>query len=548
MSNRANAATGTKAPAEEENKSSGREVAETVVFVVVLVMLLKLFVAEAFVIPTGSMAETLWGHQKLFTCVECDHQFPVNSADEVEPNQLGMQQRVVGYTCPNCRYRSTADAIKRTQREIPNASSGDRVLVFKPQYHLNEPRRFDVPVFKYPEAPQRDYVAMNYIKRLIGLPGETIAISQGNVYATTALTYPADELTENGELRFPQPDRKQDLWNLEYTYPQSYSENDLLAKHDFRILRKSPVKMLALSRLVFDNDHQPKSLIGRGRPRWFPEHPTKWSMDDAKAPKRFAGQGEERIWLRYQHLIPNWNDPATPTEPRVITNFMGYNAGEELPGKRGPSFENEPNKWVGDLMLECDAVVGAGAQELILELSKSVDRFQAKFDLKAGTCTLVRVRATGAEDLTTIPSGVQSAGTYQLRFANYDDALTVWVNGKPLDFGPAAQYPPVLAPLEYDAEDTSKEGWVRANDLQQPASIGVIGPVAVEHLKLFRDTYYTSRSKVETYYVQPGHYFCLGDNSAASADSRSWGLVPERLLLGRALLVYYPLSRAGLIE
>src|SRR5262245_38191131 len=46
-------------------KDSSREIAETVVFVVVLVLLLKTFIAEAFVIPTGSMASTLWGYQKV---------------------------------------------------------------------------------------------------------------------------------------------------------------------------------------------------------------------------------------------------------------------------------------------------------------------------------------------------------------------------------------------------------------------------------------------------------------------------------------------------
>src|SRR5262245_55968586 len=51
--------------------SSGREVVETVVFVVVLVLLLKSFAAEAFVIPTGSMAETLYGYQKEVTCPSC---------------------------------------------------------------------------------------------------------------------------------------------------------------------------------------------------------------------------------------------------------------------------------------------------------------------------------------------------------------------------------------------------------------------------------------------------------------------------------------------
>ena len=40
--------------------------------------------------------------------------------------------------------------------------------------------------------------------------------------------------------------------------------------------------------------------------------------------------------------------------------------------------------------------------------------------------------------------------------------------------------------------------------------------------------------------MQPGHYLCLGDNSTESSDSRDWGAVPERLMLGRALMVYYP--------
>jgi len=51
-----------------------------------------------------------------------------------------------------------------------------------------------------------------------------------------------------------------------------------------------------------------------------------------------------------------------------------------------------------------------------------------------------------------------------------------------------------------------------------------------------------------TLYVQPNHYLCLGDNSPESSDSRVWGLVPNRLLLGRALLVYYPFGRAGRIR
>jgi hypothetical protein len=48
---------------------------------------------------------------------------------------------------------------------------------------------------------------------------------------------------------------------------------------------------------------------------------------------------------------------------------------------------------------------------------------------------------------------------------------------------------------------------------------------------------------VTTLYVQPDHYLCLGDNSPESSDGRAWGLVPKRLLLGRALAVYFPIGR-----
>src|SRR4051794_7520638 len=60
----------------EEPKDSVREVIETVVFVVVLVLLLKTFLAEAFVIPTGSMATTLLGYHRNVTCEQCGYRFP----------------------------------------------------------------------------------------------------------------------------------------------------------------------------------------------------------------------------------------------------------------------------------------------------------------------------------------------------------------------------------------------------------------------------------------------------------------------------------------
>lgn len=49
-------------------------------------------------------------------------------------------------------------------------------------------------------------------------------------------------------------------------------------------------------------------------------------------------------------------------------------------------------------------------------------------------------------------------------------------------------------------------------------------------------------SPTEAFTVPPADYFALGDNSAHSSDSRFWGTVPARNVIGRGLFVYYPFT------
>lgn len=57
-------------------------------------------------------------------------------------------------------------------------SDGDNLIVDKISYRFNEPKRYDIIVFPY-QYEEKKY----YIKRIIGLPGETVSIDDlGNIY------------------------------------------------------------------------------------------------------------------------------------------------------------------------------------------------------------------------------------------------------------------------------------------------------------------------------------------------------------------------------
>ncbi len=62
---------------------------------------------------------------------------------------------------------------------VPTFQNGDYLIVDKISYRLSEPKRFDVTIFRYPLDPQKFF-----IKRIVGLPNETVDI-KGNVVTIT---------------------------------------------------------------------------------------------------------------------------------------------------------------------------------------------------------------------------------------------------------------------------------------------------------------------------------------------------------------------------
>jgi signal peptidase I len=60
---------------------------------------------------------------------------------------------------------------------MDNIKPKDRIIAFRLSYIFQAPKRFDIVVFRFPDNRQ-----VLYVKRIIGLPGETVTIRGGKVY------------------------------------------------------------------------------------------------------------------------------------------------------------------------------------------------------------------------------------------------------------------------------------------------------------------------------------------------------------------------------
>jgi signal peptidase I len=482
------------------NFESFRETVESIAVAFMLAFIFKTFLVEAFVIPTGSMAPTLQGQHRDITCPQCRFQYRFGFRPErplAEP------------TCPNCEF-----TINNPGTEYP-VHSGDRILVNKFLYDFNAPQRWDVIVFKYPEDAKT-----NYIKRLIGLPGEQLEIRHGDIFTTKLV---------NGELS---------------------GNEEIARKPDHR-------KLQAMLQEVYDNDFLHEGFVQRGWPlRWqdwsAPTQPAQWQATESGREYQLAQAKPDQAWLRYQHFSPwpnDWHFYLAETgqfplpEPRKITDQYAYN-------------DDPYSDWVGDLALQAEITTTGDEGEITLELIKGGKAFHAILDLKAGQA---RLEIPDLPSFKPEPVNItwQGAGTHQVFFANVDQQLWLLIDGVPV-FDIAASVYPDLHNNNFD--ETIPQRGVNYPTDYSPVGIAVRGtPATVRHLRILRDVYYLnhtelSRRNSPVRLVRPiklldsanddeDQFLMLGDNSPASSDSRYWlkqSFVERRQLIGKAIFIFWP--------
>lgn len=520
-------------------RDANRDTVESVVIAFVLAFLFRTFAAEAFVIPTGSMAPTLMGRHKAFICAQCGIQYQVNEREVPQGWVRGEEGQ--GGVCPNCQFpnavrREGEPASQPAPPSVWGAAGpwlgeavgahpplkGDRILVAKVPYLCGEPRRWDVAVFKYPLGAKTAF-----IKRLVGMPNEMLVLQGGDV-----LTMAPGTLAEFRRSLAQRPGHEHLAADPD-SEPLTLAEVEALRrKQKLQIQRKPPGKVLAMLQTVHDNDYLVPLAHQRGLPhRWQvqpAEGPNRWQPENEQ--RSFHVKGGEDSWLIYQHYLPTpalWKTllarRLTPEErrqlrPRLITDLYAYNAGLRFRSVGGHD-ENAGGwlwttvnrdwcglHWVGDLALECDFLVESDRGSIVLELVEGGVVFTCKLDVASGKAVLACSALTNFRPTAKTP--LQGPGQYRLRFANVDDQLHLWVNENLAEFSETTAYP-------YLANHVPTE-----RDLV-PVRIGASGGLdaRASSIRVLRDIYYVPTYEPNSYHAAIYRKWPPGDAISAYTET-----------------------------
>jgi signal peptidase I len=521
--------------------SESGQIKETLISVIIafiMAFVFRAFVIEAFIIPTGSMAPTLLGQHERMQSPQTGYNWAA-----------GPQQLIDGETAQPIQHVLTHDPMTREfmERHDVRRQAGDRILVFKYLYSIYDPRRFDVVVFKAPHTPQQ-----NYIKRLIGLPGEMIALVDGDVFARRP---PAGEALAPGI----------NTWTLP----------------GWQVQRKPERQQRAVWQDVFSSEYQPLTAVRDDQHRIF-RSPwlggAGWSIE-GRRDYDYDGPGPTTLSWDNQAL----GDDQRPRWP--IDDFCAYN---DSPGIGG---QNPNNAYaVSDINIRCGVEPRSGPVDASAVIRSRGHEFRADLKGKTVTLRMGQLGPAGSDgqpaapsswtvlETKPLPEGIEPGRVTNIEFWHADQSLWLWVDGRLIAKGeynwtPQERVKYALGTTVEQVMDAYKSK--HDNPLGNPANYRQArvwwefsgGALTLHRVGLQRDIFYEPSSPnrdpepprathpATTMALGPDHFFVCGDNSPSSLDARLWGppdpwvkatidptagVVPRDLMIGRAFFVYFP--------
>ncbi len=520
---------------------------EAVVVAIVLAVIIRHFAMEAFVIPTGSMAPTLKGLHVDADCPNCGYDFAVAFP---EPDEDGIwrdfqgigrdairvtaacQKEGCGHVeertiqsnefhngvahvdCTECGEKVKVDQADR-ERTNPRIATilrpdcicgfafdlgvtpsevrgGNKILVNKFVYKFRDPRRFEVMVFKNPADP-----AKTFIKRVIGLPGETMVLRDGDVYVRRTRTVDGGEGGVSEE---------------------TFDEIVTKPRHVQEILLQPVYDMSSVEER-------------KGRTPPWDTYDQSWNVEkvvEGKIPiSEFTrlecdAVGPRESWVDYS---------------REIDDFYAYNSRDDFGG-------GSSRHTVGDLRVTLDVTMNGPEGGVMVEIRED-DRSYRLFlrgtgpDELAQTALLIDGRAkTGTQNEAL---KLEAKRSYRVVLENIDDRVRASVDGKRVLSVETFPWG-YIVPNDPD-KTTTRDSGVR---------LGVRGDGAVfENVTIQRDVYYTTNGiSRDVFDIGPDEFVVLGDNSPNSQDSRKWSKpgVPRSYIVGRAFTVFWPIFDFKMIK
>ena len=549
----------------------------------------RFYVAEPFKIPSGSMEPTLFGHE--------------DYGDRIVTNKLAYESKwhcagmagialalvVIGFFASRAyrRFRSMVLGVLIFAGTV--AGFG---FAFARDAIAGDPQRFDVVVFQYDTfwARSKDEERgrlqtttksqkINYIKRLVGLPGDRLKIAGGDLWLYDKKDYNY-KIVRKWETR---GDALQDelwypvalAWTGDVYKDATADERERIAvpwngaeRGQPGIVRNS--KSLSLTGDAFDVHLEyayPVSNLYIKQGRWPFKHAGCHAADD-KGVKGSSGalfrSPDAKSEEMTSYIFHTWEGVQCPNCKQVMfpAVYMPTDGPKITPLSHFPNgdaarFYYGGDHTVGDLRLDIDIdVEKSGA--MTIEAGNSLHR--AVWVLGSNNAPAETAEIHPVEGATPL-----APGHHSISLAYVDATVVSRLDGE----------------VKHRLIETTMPGH-EAESMSSIARVSFSGiKGTVTRLDLYRDLHYTpmilsdrpqlntiegqrlqitgnmSTGKFERdidsegrYYctVPEGHYLMMGDNSPSSSDGRVWGFVPRENLVGRASFIAWPLSRARLIK